>query len=181
MRFVALDLRATGGLSLENEAPVRLVESVGMQILKTSEFTLFCIPTGQDVPWKVDAEDPWLTLPRREPSRVVAVEGSSPISSGGGVLQVTGFCPRQEVRLSGHALARGVWIGRDARCDVVVANNLVSRVHAVMLRFGDELVMTDAGSTNGLCADGCETRSVRMENGSTVDLSDRISVRWVAR
>jgi pSer/pThr/pTyr-binding forkhead associated (FHA) protein len=53
----------------------------------------------------------------------------------------------------------GVLIGRSERCDVIVLDEGVSRIHAALLRVGDGTVVVDVGSSNGTHvkrADGSE-------------------------
>jgi pSer/pThr/pTyr-binding forkhead associated (FHA) protein len=45
-------------------------------------------------------------------------------------------------------------IGRDAACDLVLADMTVSRTHAGLLRVADGWLLSDAGSTNGTRLNG---------------------------
>jgi pSer/pThr/pTyr-binding forkhead associated (FHA) protein len=56
----------------------------------------------------------------------------------------------------------GLLIGRGERCDVIVIDENVSRLHAALLRLGDAAVIVDLGSTNGT--------QVRRAGGGTVSL-----------
>lgn len=49
-------------------------------------------------------------------------------------------------------------IGRGRHCDLVLTDPTVSRVHAVLRRFGDEWFLEDVGSTNGTRLNGFTLR-----------------------
>lgn len=178
VRFTVLDLEATDGLALEDGTRVRLVEAEGMLILKVAKFTLFCLPTGQPVPWRVDAPRPWNSLLPRVTRRIIC--SATPGGRCAGIVEVTGRCPKQSVRVSDAALSQGVLLGRDARCAIEIPNQTVSRVHAVLLQLEGGVFLVDAGSTNGLWMDAAEVRAVPMRDGTVVDLWDQVSVRWTS-
>lgn len=60
---------------------------------------------------------------------------------------------RRVVALAG----RQSTVGRDAGCEIVIANAWASGLHARLTRSGDEVEITDLGSTNGTCL-GAEGR-----------------------
>lgn len=178
VRFTVLELSATDGLTLEGGPPVRRVDAEGMVILTLSAFTLFCVPTGEPLPWLADAPRPWSSLLPRVTLQVVPSAAVPSRSRGTGVLRVTGRCERQERRVDAAALERGVLIGRDPRCDVVIANQTVSRVHAALLLIDGDAVLADAGSTNGLWRAGVEVGVAALRERAELELGEQISLRW---
>ncbi|MFZ5444159.1 MAG: FHA domain-containing protein [Myxococcota bacterium] len=178
VRFTVLGLSATDGLTLEGGPPVRRVDAEGMVILTLSAFTLFCVPTGEPLPWLADAPRPWSSLLPRVTLQVVPSAAVPSRSRGTGVLRVTGRCERQERRVDAAALERGVLIGRDPRCDVVIANQTVSRVHAALLLIDGDAVLADAGSTNGLWRAGVEVGVAALRERAELELGEQISLRW---
>ncbi|PVG84255.1 hypothetical protein DDE18_01070 [Nocardioides gansuensis] len=48
-------------------------------------------------------------------------------------------------------------LGRAGDCDVVLADPTVSRVHAVLMRYGGQWLLLDRGSTNGTTVNGRRT------------------------
>lgn len=103
-----------------------------------------------------------------------------------GVLHLT--CAGRTARLAvdeGAARA-GVLIGRYDRCDHhgvrVLTDTHVSRVHALLVRVGDQTVLMDAGSTNGLWHDGARVPVVRLGADTQVELGlNAATLRWASR
>jgi phosphoserine phosphatase RsbU/P len=63
-------------------------------------------------------------------------------------------------------------IGRAGDCDVVLAEPRVSSRHAMVVRSGDDFILTDLGSTNGTLVNGHQvTASLRLNPGDRIDLS----------
>lgn len=56
-------------------------------------------------------------------------------------------------------------IGRDATSDVVLPGERVSRRHAVIQQEGDDVILVDQGSTNGVIVDGSPRQQVRLQSG----------------
>lgn len=174
--FEALDLATSNGVSLEDERPRRLVRGRGPLILAASEFVFFCVPTGGALPWDPDAQTPWDTLaPRVDLPRTTGLMARfrrGPV----GHLELDG----RRFALPGEDLHRGVLIGRSDRCDVLVPEDEISRVHAVLLRVDDETWLFDAGSTNGLWRGDDEVKRVRLADGDEVGLGPRATLTWRA-
>ena len=63
-----------------------------------------------------------------------------------------------------------VVVGRREDCDVVLADPTVSRVHAVVMLFGGQLVVLDRESTNGTRVNGR-----RVWGSTAVRPGDRVS------
>ncbi len=81
-----------------------------------------------------------------------------------GTLELTGPDRSTVIRVGQAALRDGVLIGRYDRCDsAAVVDNNVSRVHALLIQLGDELLVIDTASTNGTClGDGEPARLHRL-------------------
>ncbi len=75
-------------------------------------------------------------------------------------------------------LERGVLIGRHDRCDIVIPEASVSRVHAVLLDVDDTLFLIDTGSSNGVWhRSGARVRCAPVEDGDAF-LIGAATVRW---
>ncbi len=72
---------------------------------------------------------------------------------------------------TGHDLSADVTlIGRNKRCDVVLPDPNVSRRHAEVRREGDEYVIIDLDSTNGVLLNGKEVKRARLADGGRLTL-----------
>ena len=63
-----------------------------------------------------------------------------------------------------------VVIGRLPECDVVLNDPNVSRRHAEVVRQGDEIVLRDLGSTNGVKVNGTRVQSTILYNGDEISI-----------
>ena len=61
-------------------------------------------------------------------------------------------------------------LGRSRQCDVVINDPNVSRRHAEVRREGDEYVLVDLDSTNGLTVNGREVKRAALADGDQVQL-----------
>jgi pSer/pThr/pTyr-binding forkhead associated (FHA) protein len=66
-------------------------------------------------------------------------------------------------------------IGRDRTCDLVLSDRTVSRLHAVLRRFGDEWFVEDLTSTNGTRVNG-----IRIRAATIVRAGDRLGLGGTA-
>jgi ABC-type multidrug transport system ATPase subunit len=64
-------------------------------------------------------------------------------------------------------------IGRGESSDVLLSDDRVSRRHAVLELDGDDLVLRDAGSSNGMFLDGQRVTELRITGPTSVRLGDR--------
>jgi hypothetical protein len=91
-------------------------------------------------------------------------------------------CPsRHNAMPIGHAALRdGVLLGRYPRCDRTVVNDeSVSRVHALLIQLGEQLLVIDTASTNGTARPGQEPARVHaLEDGTELALGFDTRVRW---
>jgi hypothetical protein len=72
--------------------------------------------------------------------------------------------------LTGLARSRPVLIGRARGCDLVLADDSVSRRHAMVVREGDRIILTDLGSTNGTFVNGRRITQVEVQPGDRLRL-----------
>ncbi len=70
------------------------------------------------------------------------------------------------------AAARGVLLGRYARCDVPGTDETMSRVHALVVREGGSLHVIDVGSTNGTSRNGEKVRCAPLTAETTFVLGN---------
>ena len=63
-----------------------------------------------------------------------------------------------------------VVIGRLPKCEVVLNDPNVSRRHAEVVRQGDEIVLRDLGSTNGVKVNGTRVQSTILYNGDEISI-----------
>jgi pSer/pThr/pTyr-binding forkhead associated (FHA) protein len=61
-------------------------------------------------------------------------------------------------------------IGREPGRDIVLADQTVSRRHAVIQRIGDSLLIVDEGSSNGTFVNGVRVTSQQLKPGDEVRL-----------
>lgn len=69
------------------------------------------------------------------------------------------------------AQQRVLVIGRRGDCDLVLTDPTVSRVHAMLRKFGDEWFVEDLGSTNGTRLNG-----IRVHRAAPVQAGDRLGL-----
>jgi pSer/pThr/pTyr-binding forkhead associated (FHA) protein len=61
-------------------------------------------------------------------------------------------------------------IGRSASCDVPLADESVSREHAVILWESDEFTVEDLQSTNGVRVNGKKVRTAVLQHGDEIQI-----------
>jgi hypothetical protein len=71
-------------------------------------------------------------------------------------------------------------LGRSKQCDIVVADPNVSRRHAEVRREGDDYVVTDLDSTNGISVNGRQVKRVALAEGDRLELGT-ITMRFERR
>jgi hypothetical protein len=69
-----------------------------------------------------------------------------------------------------HALKATTIIGRLPECDITLADPSVSRRHARVAQEGDQWVVVDLGSTNGLRVNGTPQNSAPLRDGDRLEL-----------
>jgi DNA-binding NtrC family response regulator len=71
-----------------------------------------------------------------------------------------------------YALGQALRIGKANDNDVVIDHPTVSRNHLVVRRQGDQVVVTDLGSTNGTFIDGAQVREGFLRAGALLEVGD---------
>ena len=84
----------------------------------------------------------------------------------GGLLAEVILADGSRVRIGDEPLV----IGRLPECGVVVADSNVSRRHAELRRAGDNVVLTDLGSTNGTRVNGAPIRERVLASGDEISV-----------
>lgn len=142
---------------------------------------------GED--WR--SADDLMAMMSRGPGSTVATFHAVP-SLGGTPLLLAGERPegilvidiagvqRLSVALGGRALDRGIILGRDSRCLGLTTGlpDSLSRVHAIVLREQGDVLIADAGSTNGTWLGEIEIRSAVLQPEQRFRLGGPLHVWW---
>ncbi len=100
------------------------------------------------------------------------------------MLELIGPERREHIQVGQAALRDGVLIGRYARCDrACLDDESVSRVHALLIQLGDELLVVDTASTNGTASPGHEPARVHLVRDATelvLGFDTRARWRWLS-
>jgi predicted component of type VI protein secretion system len=132
------------------------------------------VPEDPVSAWHVFTDTP----PPRGPSLFERIVQRPPPTRGALTLELHGRT--QTLPLDASMLARGLLIGRDERCDVVVPDGYASRVHAVMLELDERLWLIDTGSSNGTWLQaGLRVNCHALQDGDAWWIG-RALVRWRA-
>ncbi len=121
--------------------------------------SLLSLVTGVAPPCALDEDD------RGSPHAVLALETE---------------LERKRYELSAERLARGVLLGRYVRCDLLpeTPGVQISRVHALLVRLGEETWILDTASTNGTCHGGAKIAARVLEDGDRLTLAGELHVEW---
>jgi hypothetical protein len=120
-------------------------------------------------------------------TRITAIRGpretsASLVTDGdlAGTLELVGPSRHDTIQIGNAALRDGVLLGRYARCDrTVVDDESVSRVHALLIQIGEQLVVIDTASTNGTARPDREPERVQaIEQGTELRLGFETWARW---
>lgn len=151
VRFSSLDLETPGGVHTVL-GPQHATESERPLLLRTAHLSFFCVPTGPACALPAMADEAWRAFDEVPPAPEVGrwawlkKRPEPPV----GVLTLR-LCAGVFATPVDHAMAkRGVLIGRDERCEVVIPDGFVSRVHAVALSIDGVAHLIDCGSSNGV-------------------------------
>lgn len=93
------------------------------------------------------------------------------------------YAPTKQVTLAigEAALKDGVLIGRYDRCDatdIATDDTSLSRVHALLMRVEDRLLLVDTASSNGTFEKGQQVRVVVLEADTELRLGKKTFARW---
>lgn len=179
MRFSAVDLETPGGLHTRHGAQHR-TESERPALLRTAGLAFFCVPTGPGAVLPADPEEAWRLFENapkpKQPSfvdqflsRGSGTAGKLTLRLGDRTLPLTVDDPMLE---------RGVLIGRQERCDVIIPDRFVSRVHAVALNIDGVAHLINTGSSNGTFhRTGAPVKCWKLEDGDLFILGES-TVEW---
>ncbi len=96
------------------------------------------------------------------------------------VLTLETDAERKRYKVSAERIARGVLLGRYGRCDLLAQTPeaRVSRVHALLVRLGDDTWILDTASSNGTWSDIERVTARVLQDGDVLALSDELHVEW---
>jgi hypothetical protein len=99
-----------------------------------------------------------------------------------GMLLIQAGLAEARVPIGPSALTRGVLLGRYDRCDSsdLLGSNSISRVHALLIRDGDQLFIADTGSTNGTLRADVAIRLEPLQSGVAYDLGGSAKLKWLS-
>ena len=83
---------------------------------------------------------------------------------------LTGSSSGQKIRMSGSEMP----LGRSPHTDVIIEDPYVSRKHVTISKRGDDLYLTDLGSTSGSFVDGIAVQSSVLLEGSEIVLGETV-------
>lgn len=149
VRFTALDLETPAGLHTQH-GQQSVVEAERPMLLRTARLCFWCVPTGAGgIP--DDAVTAWAMFndapAPKAPSLFDRIVQRAPSSRGS--LRLVLGTRAHSLSVDSQMLAQGLLVGRHERCDVVVPETHVSRVHLVLMEIDDVLHVIDTGSSNG--------------------------------
>lgn len=200
VRFRLLDLRTSGAFRDEQGRRLEALEAEGPVIVGCARYSFFLLPVGGELDWPESALDAWHCIPERiylrdvdaEPDRWQrrrlrrnAVRPLTGPATARERMVADGEHPVGELRLDsrrGHgallvgpsALDEGVLLGRAPRCDAsglgVLADDRISRVHALVVRIAGEVYAVDVASTQGLWLDGQRVTLAPLGDGTTLEM-----------
>lgn len=179
VRFSALDLESRSGLHTQ-AGQQRQLESEQPAVLRAAGLAFFCVPTGPGSVMPADPNEAWERMNRPPTTRRPSIVDRMLEGGLRTVGQLTALMGSQRLplRLEDATLERGVLVGRDGRCDVVVPHHEVSRVHAMVVTFDGAPYLVDVGSANGTwTAQGERVRCVALRTGDEFLLGGA-RLRW---
>jgi hypothetical protein len=100
---------------------------------------------------------------------------------GAGVLELSTPLRQIALTIGENALEHGVLLGRYGRCDAREAateDESLSRVHALLIRTEERLLLVDTASSNGTFEKGQQTRLVVVDGATELRLGKRTFLRW---
>lgn len=93
------------------------------------------------------------------------------MSARGTVVKVAVYHGGMCIRTDAFAVSR-LTIGRDARCDLVLDDSSVSRVHAHVESDGEQLFIRDNNSSNGLFVNGTRIKKAELDRSDKVRIGE---------
>lgn len=179
VRFSAIDLETPAGVHTRHGSEHRC-EGEGPMLLRTSQLLFFCAPTGPTCAVPMDPLSAWTAFdsaPRPQAPSLFRELLSRP---GSAVGQLTLMHEGRPLPLTVDQpmLERGVLLGRQQRCDVIIPDNFASRVHAVVLSIDGVPHLVNTGSSNGTWhSSRVPVKCWRLREGDTFWLGNS-TVQW---
>jgi hypothetical protein len=178
VRTSLLDLETPSGLHTPSGAQ-HLTETDGPALLKTSRLALFCVPTGPGQAPPTDAAAAFRLFERTPvPQGTSLFRKLLGSARRAGMLTLRYRNSSLPLTVDDEMLARGVLIGRADRCDVLVPDRFVSRVHAVALNIDGVPYVVNTASSNGLWhQSGEQAKCWKLSDGDTFHLGSA-TLQW---
>jgi len=96
-----------------------------------------------------------------------------------GELVLYGRGMREFHRISSSRLEQGVLLGRYERCGIALsAVSLLSRVHLILVRMGEEVLAIDTGSTNGTWRGHIRVETTTLGDPDSLILATELHMQW---
>lgn len=127
---------------------------------------------------RVDVRETFITRTNGPRDTAMRLAASGDIA---GTLEINTPHRHLAIQVGAKALEDGVLLGRYGRCDLMDAaaeDHSLSRVHALLMKLGDRLLLVDTGSSNGTFEQGERTRLVVMEKDTELRLGKKTFLRW---
>lgn len=181
VRFSAIDLETPNGLHT-SLGPQHVTHAESPTLLRTAALSFFCVPTGPRPSLPEAADLAWLAFdevpPAPQAGRWSWLKTALPPI---GVMTLTVNTGTFTLPVDDAMAKRGVLIGRDERCDALIPDNYVSRVHAAVVSIDGAPFLIDCGSTNGIpvVGRGEDARCWRLEDGDQFQFG-RAVLEWRA-
>lgn len=105
------------------------------------------------------------------------------LAAGDSVGRLEIFTPQRQlaIQIGADALKDGVLLGRYGRCDLTEAageDHSLSRVHALLIKLEDRLLLVDTASSNGTFERGERVRVVVIDQDTELRLGKKTYMRW---
>ncbi len=197
--YRAIDLRTTGGTVDEIGRPLQSFRADGPAVLRAGGQVIFILPIGDPTDWPPSAKHAWEMLPQRiyldecggiarthaRTSlifRQPEVRSADDLIAGelAGTLDVEQPGHSSIIAFGARALRDGVFLGRYERCELLgELDDSVSRVHALLVKVGDRLMLVDLASTHGLGpTGGGRARVAELVDGGSIWIARQTRLRW---
>jgi hypothetical protein len=194
------DLHTGRGFCTEDGRLTRAVAAERLLLGSVGRFAIGVLPIGPEGP----LDDPhlaWESLPERRfaAARLASdrprgglrdstvthtlppvVFGSDPVVGRvAGMMRVEGTDGNTECRISEDQLDRWLLFGRYERCQLaLVGDHMLSRVHLMVVRVGEQLWAVDTASTNGTRRNGAPVSASPLQGAASLLLGRECLVRW---
>lgn len=175
VRYSVLDLETPGGLHSRHGAQP-LTEARGPVLLRAGQLTFCCAPTGPSCALAEDEQAAWSRDPAPARRSLMDALLNRPV----GVLTLHLGEHRLPLSVDDEMLCKGVLLGRHTRCEVIIPDQQVSRVHAVVLKLDGAPYVLDAGSSNHTWHPSGPVKCRRLEDGDVYFLGQAV-VSWRSR